>query len=100
MGLKAPGDRSDEWSMDYPSTGVLIVNGLIAAAAILGVLSVWASRVGHVCDLHDLKVECDTLRHHYAERLRAMRADHDDEEPIEAEVVGRVSEEEAQRMAA
>lgn len=67
MGLKAPGDRSDEWSMDYPSTGVLIVNGLIAAAAILGVLSVWASRVGHVCDLHDLKVECDTLRHHYAE---------------------------------
>ncbi|MCA9281691.1 MAG: hypothetical protein KDA30_06600 [Phycisphaerales bacterium] len=86
--------------MDYPSTGVLIVNGLIAAAAILGVLSVWASRVGHVCDLHDLKVECDTLRHHYAERLRAMRADHDDEEPIDAEVVGRVSEEEAQRMAA
>lgn len=29
-----------------------------------------------------------------------MRADHDDEEPIDAEVVGRVSEEEAQRMAA
>jgi len=85
--------------MDIPSTGVLVVNGLIAGAAVLGILSVWASRLGHVCDLHDLRADCDRLRHEYNERLAAMRRDAADE-AIEVEILEVEPEGEPVRMAA
>lgn len=98
MGLKRSDDRADESGMDLPSTGVLLVNALIAGCVVLGVLSIFASRLGHTCELHDLKRDCVRLKKQYAERLAALQASFEDE--VETEIVGQVSPEQAKSLAA
>lgn len=98
MGLKGRHDRADESAMELPSIGVLVVNALIAGAAVLGMLSIFASRLGYACDLHDLKRDCERLRRQYAERLAALEASF--AQDVETEIVGQVSPEEARALAA
>lgn len=98
MTLKRADNRADKSGMDLPSTGVLLVNALIAGCVVLSVLSILASRLGHACDMHDLRHDCDMLRKQYAERLAALQASFN--EDIETEIVGRVSPEQAQSLAA
>lgn len=85
--------------MELPAIEVLVVNGLIAGAAVLGVLSIFASRLGHACEMHDLKRDVERLKAEYAARLAALREEHDGS-LIEAEVIGQIGEEEARALAA
>ncbi len=85
--------------VQLPPEGWILV-GVIGAAAILTILSVFGSLLEHQLTLHDLRVKTLRLRMEYMHRLQAMQDEQEEAgEPILAIPVDEAAEDETRAAA-
>ena len=61
---------------------LMLATGVVIAAAVVGILHVFAARLGEEKAFHDIKVEALTVRRNYELRIEALRRARSGEEMV------------------